>query len=288
MRCAVNPVTGRERDYDVIKPAEKVKRVMVIGAGPAGMEAARVAGVKGHNVTLYEKTNELGGGQLKLASTPPHKEVFKQIPEYYSTMFEKLNKNVKVELGKEVTASDVVREKPDAVIVATGGSPLVPDFAGTDRKNVVTNSDILSGKAKVGDRVVVVGGRLIGCETANFLAAQNKKVTIVEMHDDAGTDIEWRTWIALREELSQGKVRILTETRVDAVVDEGVMIVDKAGHRTLLEADTVVLSIGVKPNNELAKELAGKVAEICTIGDASEPGRIIDAVHRGFITAYKL
>ncbi|MFC1966778.1 FAD-dependent oxidoreductase [Chloroflexota bacterium] len=287
IRCTVNATAGREREYGTIVPAARTKRITIVGAGPAGMEAALVAALRDHKVTLYERTNELGGGQLKLASMPPHKEVLKNIVDYYSEKFKQLN-NIDVKLGKAITAQDILNEKPDAVIVATGGEPVTPNVAGIDKSNVITVFDLLTSKTKAGETVIVVGGGSLGCETANFLAQQGKKVTIVEMLETIGTEMDKEVWLALGDELSRFGVHIMTGVQLVAVTNQGATLIDKEGHETLVKADTIVLACGMKPVNTLAKDLSGKVKEIYTIGDASQPRTIRNAVADGFALAFRI
>jgi len=287
MRCTVNPVAGREGKYDVIKPAEVKKKVIIAGAGPGGMEAARVAAIRGHSVVLYEKTGELGGGQLKLASIPPHKKILNNIVNYYSVIFKQLP-SIEVRLGRGVTAEEIIKENPDAVIIATGAAAFIPDIPGIDKSIVVTAFDVLADKAEVGETVIVVGGRTVGCEIANWLARKNKKVTIIARSDSVGAGIERWSWLALQEELSQAGVKMMARTNLEAITEEGAFVTDKTGRESLLKADTVVLARGAKPVNELAKELTSKVRELYTIGDAKEPRGIMEATSEGYVTAYNL
>ena len=287
LRCTVNATAGREREYGMIMPAKRVKKVVVIGAGPAGMEATRVAALRGHQVTLYERTNELGGGQLRLASTPPHKEVLKYIVDYYSEIFKQLN-NVKVKLGEDVTAQEILDEKSDTVIIATGAEPLIPNIPGIDHTRVAPAFDVLAAKAKVGEIVAVIGGGSVGCETANFLAKQGKKVTIIEMLDAVATDMENRVWAALSDELSKSKVKMITGAKLIAVSNGVALIIDKEGHEISLNSETIILACGRKTANALAKELAGKVKELYTIGDAKQPRTIRNAISDGYTLAYHL
>ncbi len=287
LRCTVNPTAGRERTYGAIRPADKHKRVVVVGAGPAGMEAARIAAIRGHEVVIFEKNKTLNGGQLSLASKPPHKEVIGQITDYYSKQFQQFA-NVRISLGKEATAKDIKAEKPDAVIIATGGKPLLPDIPGINRKLVVTAFDIVGSKSPVKKSAIVVGGELVGCETAHFLAKQGKKVTILEALDTAASDMEPWCRRALLAELRAAQVDIVTSTEVVEVTDNGAIGVNRNGARTLYAADTVVIALGMVPVNELAKELRGKVKQLYLIGDAKEPRRIKEAIAEGFITGYNL
>ncbi|MDO8567399.1 MAG: FAD-dependent oxidoreductase [Dehalococcoidales bacterium] len=286
IRCAINPVAGRERRWGTLQPAEKAKKVFIAGAGPAGMEAARIAALRGHRVTLFEKGKSLGCGQLELASQPPHKAHYRDIAEYYVTALGQM-KNVRIELGKALTAAIVTSQKPDVVIIATGGTPIVPDIPGVKGKNVVSAFDVLQGKANVGKNVIVAGGGLIGCETANLIAGQGKKVTIVEMLPTISAAIGRWTLAALQSELDDCGVKILTGTRIEAVTPKGVTVSSK-GKKSELKADTIVLALGVRPDNKLAGRLEGKVPELYTIGDARKPGRIMDATSDGFFTAYDI
>ncbi|MFH1953796.1 MAG: FAD-dependent oxidoreductase [Pseudomonadota bacterium] len=285
IRCAVNAVAGREDKYDVIKPSLEKKKVVVVGGGPAGMEAARVAAHRGHRVILFEVNEELGG-MLKLASVPPHKGILMNIPQYYSRELERLG--VILRLGSRASAELIAEEKPDAVIVATGGVPLIPDIAGVNKDIVITAIDVLAGKRETGKNVTVAGGGLVGCEVANFLAQQNKNVTIIEMLAAIGVDMEQYTLNVLLGELKDKNVNILTSVQISEFTDAGIVIVDKSGNKTMHKADTVVLALGLSRSTGLAEELEGRVEEIYTIGDAKQPRKIREAISEGFMTAYNL
>ena len=285
IRCAVNAVAGREDKYDVIKPSPEKKRVAVVGGGPAGMEAARVAALRGHRVILFEANEELGG-MLKLASVPPHKDILMTIPEYYSRELDRLG--VILRLGMRASVQLIAEEKPDTVIVATGGVPLIPDIAGVDKDIVTTAIDVLAGKRETGKEVIVAGGGLIGCDVTNSLAQQNRTVTIVEMLETIGVDMEQYTLNVLLGEFQDKDVNILTSVQISEFTDDGIVIIDKGGNRTLHKADTVVLALGVTSSNGLAEELEGRVEEIYTIGDARQPRSIREAISEGFMTAYSL
>ncbi len=286
LRCTVNPIAGRERRYGVLQRADKLKKVVIIGAGPAGMEAARVAALRGHNVVLYEKSTELGGGQLRLASIPPHKEILKSIADYYEASFKTLT-NLKVVLGKEATTEDIIKDEPDAIVVATGAEPLIPNIPGAKGSNIISAHALLSGQASAGETVVVVGGGSVGCEVANLLASLGKKVTIVEMLDTVATDVHTFVRLGLVDELSRQGVRILTGVKVDSLTD-GIRLINKKGKATLLKVDTIVLALGVKSVNKLAEELYDGVKELYIIGDAKEPRRIRNAISEGYVTSFNL
>jgi pyruvate/2-oxoglutarate dehydrogenase complex dihydrolipoamide dehydrogenase (E3) component len=271
----------------MIQSADRKKKVVVIGAGPAGMEAARVAGLRGHDVVLHERSNELGGGQLKLASVPPHKDVLRRLVDYYTACFKKLS-NVEVILGKEVTAEEVVKGGADAVVLATGAEGLIPDVSGTDKGNWMTAHQVLSRQRTTGEVVIVVGGGSVGCEVANFLAQQGKMVTVVEMLDLVATDIHSMVRVGLLEELDKYGVEILTGVRFEALTEEGVEAVDRESRKVWLQADTIIFALGARAKDELAKDLKGRVKELHIIGDAKQPRRIRDAISEGYMAAYEI
>ena len=282
--CTVNPLTGREKEFAITK-AEKVKSVLVVGGGPGGMEAARVAALRGHKVTLWEKDNALGGNLIP-ASIPDLKQDYRSLINYLSTQIEKLG--VTIELGKEATPELIQEAKHDAVIIATGSMPIISEIPGVEKAKVVTAVNVLLGKRETGESVVVVGGGLVGCETALYLAQKGKKLTIVEILDSVMRDMCIQNRAHLLQLLADAKAEILTETKVLEITDEGITIADKHGKRSTLEADTVVLAVGLKPNEKLLKSLTDKVPEVYAIGDCVEPRIVINAIWEGFHTARQI
>jgi len=280
--CTQNPALGREVEYASAGTAN-VKKVVVAGGGPAGLEAARTAALWGHRVTLYEKRDSLGG-QALLAALPPTKEVWLEVVRCRVKDLQRLG--VEIRLGSELTP-EVVRElSPDVVIVATGSAPLLPDIPGTERDNVVTAQDVLSG-AQVGATVVVIGGGLVGCETADYLAQQGKDVTIVEMLRHTARDVSPAARYFLRRRLRERNVKMLTSTPVKAITAQGVVISSDGEERTLEPVDTVVLATGARSVNDLeaVKEL---VPEVYVIGDAASPGKMLQAVQQAAEVARSL
>jgi 2,4-dienoyl-CoA reductase-like NADH-dependent reductase (Old Yellow Enzyme family)/thioredoxin reductase len=283
--CAVNATVGRE-EATLLKPAQKPKNVLVIGAGPGGMEAARVAGLRGHKVTLLDKEQKLGG-QLNLAAIPPGKEELGNITKFYAVQLPKLG--VAVKLGQEARVETVAKMKPDVVVVATGSSTVLPEIAGADLPNVSLARDVISGKKKVGQKVMVVGGGRVGCETADLLANQGREVTLVRMtgRGPLAGDMGMFTSTMLLAKLRRDGVVTKPDSCLERITSEGV-IVAKEGQSKLLEADSVVLSPAPVPDNTLAEQLRDVVPEMHVIGDATKPRGIFEAIHEGYRIASEL
>jgi 2,4-dienoyl-CoA reductase-like NADH-dependent reductase (Old Yellow Enzyme family)/thioredoxin reductase len=277
-QCSVNPAVGRERDC-LIGPTESPKRVVVVGGGPAGMEAARVARLRGHDVTLMEREAALGG-QLIPAAMAPHKEGISLLTDYLSTQLTKLN--LRVELGKEVTVDTVKDVSPDAVIWAAGVTPVEPEIEGIGGAKVVAASEVLSGGAPVGDTVVVIGAELVGCETANFLAEKGKRVTVVRRGPQVMAKVGFITQTQLLDDLARHGVELLPGVEYVGFGPEGLTIRTSAGETGTLAADTFVLATGARSNSDALPLLRERFGDVQAIGDAREPRRIIDAMREGF------
>lgn len=277
LSCAVNPIVGRERTYGMER-AQTPRKVMVIGGGVAGLEAARTSASRGHRVTLHEKTNALGGHLIE-ASVPEFKKDLARLLDWYKVELEDLDLTVK--LNSEVTPALVDQEKPDAIIVATGSKPIMPEVPGIDKPSVATATDLLLGRKTAGNTVVVIGGGLIGCETALWLAQQGKSVTIVEMLNDlmvAGIPVPHMNRIMLLDLLAFHGVGVMNGNALLEVTDTGVMLIDKAFKKKSLAADTVAIAIGLRPDQELYKNLRGKTPDLYVIGDAREARNIMGSI----------
>lgn len=282
--CSVNAAAGKER-HSLIVAAAKQKRVLVIGGGPAGLEAARVAAIRGHRVTIVEKSRRLGG-QLNLAAVPPYKQRIATFTTYMARQIDKLG--VTVMLDTEATPELVERLKPDAVVLATGVAPVIPEIAGLDRMKVVTAEDVLSGKAETGPRVVVIGGELVGCETAEYLAEKGKNVTVTRRGPGMATKMGAALRTLQLERLGAAGVRLLPGVKYQRATEKGLVVINPQGQEELLEADTLVLAAGSRPDTTLSRALAGIVPEVHGAGDCLEPRGILEAVGDGFRTGRDL
>ncbi|MBI2869196.1 MAG: FAD-dependent oxidoreductase [Chloroflexi bacterium] len=276
--CTVNPALLRETEFR-LKPAAVPKKVMVIGGGLAGIEAARVLAERGHRVTLYEKDGRLGG-QWRIASSIPSKEGFGGFLEYQLRGLEKAG--VRLNLNAEVTREMVRELAPDAVVVATGAVSQAINVPGADGPNVVQAVDVFAGKAVTGDRVVVIGGRLRGMEVAHLLAGLGKYVSLVTRNrlGEDGEPLERNLFVTLRNMLAERRVMIFALSPVVDIRKDGVHIINN-GELMFLTADTVVMAVGARPENGLAAELQGLVPELYAIGDCVKARDAREAVNEG-------
>ncbi len=281
LSCAVNPACGREINYQLNRTG-KPKRVMIAGGGAAGMEAARVAATRGHQVSLYEKGKSLGGHLIE-ASVPDFKEDLAALLKWYQKQLQDLA--VEVKLETEVTESLISRENPDAVIIATGSNPAVPDIPGIRNPNVCTCIDLLLGEKKTGKSAVIIGGGLVGCETALWLAKTGTEVTIIEMLPElisGGIPEPEMNRRMLLDLLSLHKVKSITGAALREVTGEGAIVTSVSGEQQIIKAETVVLALGLKTADELYQTLNGKLAHLYASGDCRSPRNIMEAIWDGY------
>jgi len=306
VECMCNPRAGHERELAIEKVSEP-KKVMVVGGGPAGMSAALAAHERGHDVTLYEKSDELGG-QLFLASAPPGREEFLELARDLAKQI--AVKGVPVQLNRTVDAELIDKESPDAVVIATGAEAITPPIPGVDKSNVVQAWDVLLEKVATGRKVVIVGGGAVGVETAIFLAEKGtlsgdaikfllvnkaedpdtllelatqgtKDIVIVEMISKVGQDIGRSTKWGMLQDLSRSGVAIETNTRALEILDTGVKV-EREGAVEEIPADTVVIAGGARSYNPLQEVLEAKGIPFEIAGDAGQVATAFEAAHNGF------
>lgn len=276
--CGLNAACSSEEELQLVK-TENPQKVAVIGGGPGGMEAARVAALRGHRVTLYEKTPELGG-QIKAASTPSFKSPLREYITYLKTQLTKLG--VEVKLNTPINADSPELVAADSIIVAVGATPIIPKIPGVDNAKILEVMDAhLGDQKRIGGKVVVAGGGMSGCDCAIELAMEGKDVILVEMLDQLCPKAASGEKLAVNKKLREHGVKVLTGHKILAFTDIGVKAVYN-NKEIELPADTVILAIGTKPESEIAKAIMDKHTNATSIGDCVEIGQIGDAVRRGY------
>lgn len=284
MRCLVNPLIGREYEFD-IKKAETPKTIYIAGGGISGCEAAIFAARQGHKVTIFEKTDSLGG-QFLLAAVPPNKG---EITSFLFWQRNQINKlGIKVLYNTELSKEIVIKDKPDNVIIATGSVPVIPCIPGLDKANVIKAHDYLSGKIMAkGSNVLVIGGGMVGLETAEMLCNYNKKVTVVEMLSDVAMTMPKNIKKNILKNLSNFGAKVLVNTNVKSLDENSVIVTTDDSDINIGYFNTVVLATGVKSLNTLEAELVG-LTNILVVGDAVCARTALEAVTEGFEAAMKL
>ncbi|MDY7038352.1 MAG: FAD-dependent oxidoreductase [Thermodesulfobacteriota bacterium] len=285
--CMLNPRTGHEGDPGYrVKPAERKKKVIIAGGGPAGMEAAIIAAMRGHRVTLYEKSDKIGG-QMRLGAKAPMLKDWRYILDYYRTQIKKLN--VEIELGREVTVDVINKQGPDVVILATGVHLRRSIIPGINTPIVLDLFEVLDGKADVGHKAVVWGGKEKGVQTAEFLAASGKNVTLVMEDSMPGKDINIVNLLCHRKMLEELKVSQVSGVEVERITDKGILVA-KEDEKKEIEADSIILATEMEANNELFENMksATDVKEIYSIGDCVAPRKLFNAIHDAFHAAIKI
>jgi 2,4-dienoyl-CoA reductase-like NADH-dependent reductase (Old Yellow Enzyme family)/thioredoxin reductase len=275
--CLVNPRVGREFQIPVLTKTSSPKKIAVVGGGPGGLEFARVAAERGHKVTVFEKEKELGG-RFKIASKPPKKEEIAEFIDYLSRSV--AASGVEVKTGTAAVPEELLQgNRFDEVVVAVGAEPICLPMA-QGQSTVAFAEDVLQDKVKLGKKVVIVGGGMVGCETADLIAGDGRLVIIIEMLPQIAGDVEARTRKLLLQRLDACKVEILCNTKVEGI-DKNKVLCSQAGIRCDIDAvDNIILAIGYKPNPSISQLQSAKIHKI---GDCAQPGKAITAVHEGFL-----
>ena len=281
--CLVNPLVGREAE---LKQATERKKVMVVGGGVGGMLAAWVSAYRGHDVTLFESTDTLGG-QMRLAAYPPGKGDITNLVRSYITKCEKYG--VKIKMNTNVTPEIVSNESPDVVILATGAIPLVLPIPGIKESGLIHAVDLLDGKASCGKNVLVVGGGMVGCETADFLGELGHKVTVIELRDEVGADVISEHRKLLMKNFEEYKIKTITEAKVSGFFEGGVSYILTDGSEHRIEGfDSVVLAMGARNYDPLSEDVKKVVKETYVVGDATRARRALDATKEALDVALSI
>lgn len=283
-RCTVNPLIGREIEGNEIYPSLKKKKVLIAGGGPGGLYAAYTAAMRGHDVLLCEKEEQLGG-ILKSEQALPFKYEMYQLIQVYEKMAR--DAGAKILLNTEVTKEYVEKVKPDALIIAVGSRPFVPPIDGINNENVIIVNDYYKQKEKCKESVVVLGGGLAGCECAIHLGNEGKKVELVEMRDMLAPDANVRHRPLLLKELEK-HVTVHTGLRGIKVTEEGVLCLDKDNQEVLIQGKTVICALGQRSRKDVVEQLQDSALRVDVIGDAEKVSTITNAVYRGYHTALDL
>lgn len=285
--CAVNPEACRESFYR-ITPSLVSKNVMVAGGGPAGMETARVAKLRGHSVTLYESTDQLGGNFIA-ASIPDFKYDDRRLIEWYRNEMNELKINVV--LNTPVDDELITAKKPDVLIIATGSTEKMLKVAGSEKPKVATAVQLLTGSKSAGRNVVMIGGGLVGCETALYLARQGSSVTIVEALGDilsSGHPVPHMNRMMLIDMLKNNGVKIITDSALLEVEDQGAVIIDSHFRQSALPADTVGIAVGFDSNRALYDSMRAKTVELYLVGDAEDASDVMNAIWSAYEVAMNI
>lgn len=287
-QCAINIQSGRELDYSNFKEDGDGRTVAIIGAGPAGLEAARVLAMRKFKPVVFEKSDKIGG-QLEFANKPPKKEKITWLIDYLRVQAKKLG--IEIRLNTTPTIDDLKELNPYAVFVAQGSNPIMPkSISGIDGEEVLSTVDILSGKVKLkGKKVGVVGSGMTGLETAELLAEMGNEVTVFEMADNIGPGLFFQNLIDIMDRISQYGIKLYPKHKL-IKIDNGQATFELMENNEIKDYsfDNIIISLGTRSNIELLDQINANFDTVKILGDASKPGKIRNAMETGFVTAYNL
>ena len=281
--CSVNPICGRERNYPSGVTGHP-QRVLIIGGGVAGMEAARIADLRGHRVSLFEKESTLGGHLLE-ACVPEFKKDLKKLLDWYQGQITR--SGIELHLHREVTPQLIADLDFDLAVLATGSIPLVPEIPGIKEEMVVSCCQVLSGRKEVGEKVLIMGGGMEGCETAVWLSQKGKKVRIIELLETIATNIHQANRQMLMDMMEDLKVEIILKGQITRVNKNGVSLVHERENR-FLECHSLVLAAGLTPLRSLSEALKEKGKPFYEVGDCQSPRNVHYAILDGFNVGYSI
>jgi len=276
--CMINPATGRENELRLDR-TNSPKKIIVIGGGPAGMEAARISALRGHKVTLYEKKSQLGG-QLRVACKAPSRGEIVNYTDYLLRELKKLP--MEIVLETEASSTIIRGLKPDVVIIATGAKPWIPDFVPSLSERVVLAEQILTDEKQSGKLAIVAGGGLVGCEVTEYLTKQGKNVVIIEMLEDIIPEEFSDTQKYFQNLLAEHGIQVFKKSVIRRISEGEILIKNESGEEKTIYGDTIVLALGYSSNREDLEVPEG--TKVYSIGDCVRPRKIIDAAFE----AYKL
>jgi len=279
IRCGVNPNIGKNHFYETLLPPLKKKRIVVVGAGPAGLECARVLSLRGHDVVLFEKEKDIGGA-LQLASIPPGKEKINWLINYYKEIL--TQSNVDLRLSVNANAEIVMKENPDEVVLAIGSEPFIPKIPGINEPNVLLYKDVLLGNTPSDKKVVVGGGGLVGCETALYLTLHGNDTSIVEMLNDVALGMEPISRNYLLTELKEHNVKIYVKSEIKSLLENKAKFI-RNGQEEEIDFDYFIIAFSVKPC-----QFEKLPVPTYIIGDALKPAKIVEAVRDGYALGVSL
>lgn len=285
--CAVNCRAARELEFPPLKKDLVGKNIVVVGAGPSGMEAAVVLRQRGAEVTVFEKGGWIGGA-AELGARTPDKEPLRALLTYYKVQAQKLG--ITVHLNTEATKEKIAVYHPYAIFVASGSDPIIPPLKGLDKANYITIPQALeTGFTRQGQKIAVIGGGMTGCETAEHFALMGNDVTLIEMQDKLAPEVDPDNLVTVLQNLEKKNARIMLSSKLTELTEKAVVTENtKTGATEKIPADLVILSLGNRSNNRLYQELSELYERVYLLGDAKKVGRIANAVHTAYQAAYLL